>query len=244
MHVRVGREDFQILPPLRSSGLPLKGEGGVISLRVTGKEIHIRGNRVPVCVRRGGGGQAAVGSSYSPPHACPGRVRGRAHCSHWPHHKTERSRLSVAHDCTLALGSTTPRIRAPKPLRPPSRRRPPGATRGKLLHTPHPLKVASHCASNKRAVWQRSASRRRCWLARMGYCPMCKGLRLPRHVTAPPDMCEVLGRCRRHIPKTPRPHPRHLCLPAAAALQGPARLRSWRSPELGPHCHGQVDLVP
>ena len=67
-HVKVGPEDAQIVPPVRSCGLPLKEEGRVVSLH-TVKEITVR-----AIMYMGGGVDKVSGkfnashrTSFSPP---------------------------------------------------------------------------------------------------------------------------------------------------------------------------------
>ena len=45
-HLRVGREDPQVIPPLRSGGLPLKGGRTMVPLRITGTEVLVHSNHI------------------------------------------------------------------------------------------------------------------------------------------------------------------------------------------------------
>ena len=70
-HFGVGGDESQVVPPLRGSGPPFKGERRMVPMRITGREVLIQGNHV-----HGGGGapswwwgsRCRCQTSFSSPH--------------------------------------------------------------------------------------------------------------------------------------------------------------------------------
>ena len=58
LHLRMGGEEPQVIPPLSSGGLPTKGKRRMVPMRITGKEVLIQRNHVHA--GWGGGGLEEV----------------------------------------------------------------------------------------------------------------------------------------------------------------------------------------